>query len=144
MSSVGAVAVVLIGCARPQVRLHPTHIETPDYDRVAQLAHIEGSIVVKATIDADGNVTDAKPEGQPMLGRYAATNLRLWRFEKPKRAPFRESITYDYRFEGPGQCEALPAKVTFDLPDRVEVVAEPVHTCDPTAAIGKRRGTDGN
>lgn len=101
------------------------------------LAHIEGRIVVAATVDSEGNVTDVHVSGQPMLAKAAEGNIRLWRFEKPKRAPFEDALTFDYRLDGPADCYVLPPKVTLEMPDRVEIVAQPVQTCDSAAPLRK-------
>jgi hypothetical protein len=131
--------VLASGCGRAQTALAPKHVEAPDYDRTANLAHIQGEILVKVTVNADGNVEDAHATGVPMLAAVAATNARLWTFEKPRHAPFEETLVYEYKMEGTGGCEIEPARVSFDFPNRVNIIAQPVHTCDPSVTIVKKR-----
>lgn len=135
---------VLSGCANRNPRLYPTHIEAPAYDGVAQTAHIEGKVVVTATIGAEGNVIDARAVGPPMLVKGAVANLKLWKFQRPHVKQAEQTITYDYRIEGEGDtsCDpgsSLSSRVSFDLPQRVEIVAPPVILCDPAEAVAKRK-----
>jgi TonB family protein len=123
------------GCGREQTTLYPTHIEAPDYDRTAHLAHITGHVVVKATISASGNVIDATASGQPMLANFATKNIRQWTFEKPKHAPIQQTIVYDYELEDSSECETSPTRVTFDLPGRVVIAARTVNICEPPAVV---------
>ena len=130
-------STTLPGCERTEAKLYPTHIESPDYDRTAQLAHIEGEVDVVATIDSAGNVIDAKAKGPPMLASHAVKNILQWKFERPRHAPSEQTVVYDFRLEEPGECDFLPAKVSFDLPGRVDIVAQGVHTCDPATAVSQ-------
>ena len=44
----------------------------------ARVAHIDGHIVVTATIDGNGTVIETRATGQPMLAKSARKNFRLW------------------------------------------------------------------
>jgi len=135
----------MTGCAKQSAPLYPTHVESPEYDRVAQLAHIEGQVVVTATIGAEGDVIDAHAVGPPMLVKGAVANLKLWKFEKPKKGQRQQAIVYDYKIEdaeNPGSCEAAPPpppKISFDLPQRVEITAEGIVLCDPSGTIPSKK-----
>ena len=131
--------LVTAGCQKSHRLLQPKHLVTPDYDRTAQIAHIDGHIVITATIDADGSVIETRTTGQPILARSATANLKRWTFEKPRHLPWEQTIIYDYKLEGTASCEVSPSLVTFDSPDRVTIVANPVQTCDPSVTISKRR-----
>ncbi|HKV03850.1 MAG TPA: energy transducer TonB [Candidatus Acidoferrales bacterium] len=54
----------------------------PVYPSVAKSAGVEGSVVVKASIDKEGNVVDAKAiSGSPMLRQAAVDAVRKWKYE---------------------------------------------------------------
>ncbi len=141
MKKIGTASLIcwmwMTACGGAQTALYPEHIEVPEYDRTANFAHLEGEIQVKVTIDANGNVVDAHATGQPMLAAVATRNARLWTFARPIHSPFEQTLIYEYKAEGSGDCEIQPAKVSFDLPNRVTITAQPVYTCDPAVTIVK-------
>jgi len=112
--------------------LLPKHIETPIYPPLARIARIQGTVTIKVTIDADGNVTKAEVANDAahpiaaVLQESAIDNMQHWTFEKPPSAPFTQVLVYRYAFDG-----SLPAnegrnpitKVNIDLPDRVTILA---------------------
>ncbi|HEY6444033.1 MAG TPA: TonB family protein [Candidatus Acidoferrales bacterium] len=54
----------------------------PVYPQIAQLAGVEGDVVVQASIDSSGNVSATKVLAGPMMLRLAATDaLRRWKYE---------------------------------------------------------------
>jgi protein TonB len=54
----------------------------PIYPQIAQLAGVEGDVVVDASIDSSGNVSATKVLAGPMMLRLAATDaLRRWKYE---------------------------------------------------------------
>ncbi len=54
----------------------------PIYPQIAQLAGVEGDVVVEASIDSSGNVSATKVLAGPMMLRLAATDaLRRWKYE---------------------------------------------------------------
>jgi len=103
----------------------------PEYPPIARTAHIVGQVGVKLTIDADGNVSDVQvvsEEPYPrLLWRSTVDNARKWTFEKPVRAPYELTITYEYGFD-----KSLPVnhgdgppimKVVLDLPNHVSILS---------------------
>jgi hypothetical protein len=120
--------------AQTQGAVCPQHIETPAYPPIARIAHVTGKVILKLTLDADGKVSDAKvvnddDKGVGLLKLGSIDNVHLWSFAKPPTAPYTQTIVYDYELDdslpGEGGPSALPAivKVTFDLPERVTVLA---------------------
>jgi hypothetical protein len=103
----------------------------------AHVAHIDRHIVVTATIDGNGTVIETRATGQLMLAKSAMKNLRLWTFER-RHSPWEQSIVYDHRVEGTATCDVSPSLVTFDLPDHMTIIANPVQTCDRVVTVPKR------
>jgi len=114
-----------------QESLCPKHIETPVYSAIARVAHVSGKVILALTIDANGNVSDAKvtnenDKGVKLLELNATANARLWTFAMPPRAPFTDTIVYDFELDDslPGDDGSHPiTKVTYDLPGRVLISA---------------------
>jgi len=53
----------------------------PQYPPIAKQLHIEGTVMVKATISRDGVITHAETEsGQTLLARAALAAVRQWRY----------------------------------------------------------------
>ncbi len=112
--------------------LCPRHIETPVYPPLAQVAHVQGKVTLKVTIDGDGNVMnvevadDAVHQAQEVLQKSALDSMRLWTFEKPAAPPVTQVIVYQYKFDSslPINDHQNPVtKVNIDLPDRVTILS---------------------
>jgi len=71
--------ILVGGDVRAPVKLHG---DDPAYTRAARAARLEGTVVVQAIIDKQGNVTAVKLlQGQPMgLGDRALAAVRDWKF----------------------------------------------------------------
>ena len=53
----------------------------PAYPPIARAAHAQGTVVVRITVDEQGNVISATPvSGHPLLQQAAANAVRQWRF----------------------------------------------------------------
>ncbi len=109
--------------------LCPKHIETPVYPSIAQIANVTGKVSVALTIDADGKVADVKATttesnvpASHLLEATTVTNIRRWTFARPPLAPYKQTILYDYEIDKSVPLDG-PTKVTFDLPERVTIVA---------------------
>jgi TonB family protein len=109
--------------------LCPRHIEAPVYPSIAQWANVTGKVSLALTIDADGKVADVKVTttesnvpGSHLLESMTVTNIRRWTFAKPSLAPYKQTVVYDYEIDGSLPLDG-PTKVTFDLPERVTIVA---------------------
>jgi len=119
-----------------QESLCPKHIETPAYPLIARVAHVSGKVILAVTVDANGNVSDAKvtnegDKGVKFLELNATANVRLWTFAIPPSAPFRDTIVYDFEIDDslPGDDGNHPiTKVTYDLPGRVLISANATFT----------------
>lgn len=101
------------------------HILAPSYPRLAWLAQLTGTVSVDIDVAADGKVRSAVGSGgHNLLNRAAEENAREWTFCSSAEG-FKLRVTYVYRFEGRREDEQSQPKVSFDLPDRVEIVAHP-------------------
>jgi TonB family protein len=55
---------------------------TPAYPKTALAAHVEGEVLIEATINRDGNVTNAKIlSGTQVLAQAALDAVRQWRYK---------------------------------------------------------------
>lgn len=72
--------IMVGGDVKAPVRVYDPH---PQYTEIARKARIQGIVIVQATIDKEGNVTDAKVlKGLPMgLDQEALNAVRKWKFE---------------------------------------------------------------
>ncbi|HEY2379866.1 MAG TPA: energy transducer TonB [Terriglobia bacterium] len=81
------------------------HIEQPHYPPAAKAAHIEGVVVVEATVTADGTVDKVKVlSGPPTLTEAASEAVSHWKYEP----------TY---LNGQAVPVILTARITFSLSD---------------------------
>lgn len=117
--------------AEPQLPV-VTSASVPLYPRTALLAHIQGTVKIRAT--TDGNTVSAldAESGPPMLVQAAEDNIRTWQFEEHKPVTF--VVTFHYTIEEPPQCGPDNATVILHMPSDVQVNAKGVHTCDPASA----------
>src|SRR5258706_6529512 len=121
-----ACLLLLVGCSTRDQGLFPRHIEAPAYPPLARMARIPGRVVLLMTIEAYGNVIDAKTttddKSHPLLKSDAITNIRHWTFTKPSAASYAQIITYDYEIDESRPPDSTRTTVNFDLPDRVTIV----------------------
>jgi protein TonB len=71
------------------------------YPEVARAAHIQGLVILEATIDERGVVTDARVlRSEPLLDAAALTALKQWRYTPTllNGVPVRVLITVTFRF----------------------------------------------
>jgi len=122
--------------------LCPRHIETPFYPAIAQTAHVSGKVTLTLTVDAEGNVTDARASSTTdpqrnasLLERPSLDNIRHWTFAKPPSAPYEQTIVYDFQLGDPGPHAGY---VSFDLPDRVTIWSRPMLVEPDQSKPGKK------
>jgi len=76
----------------------------PIYPAQASKKHIEGTVVVRITVDKDGRVADAKAlRGPSELFRSSVEAAKQYRFEPPENAPIATNLEMSYRLE-PKPC----------------------------------------
>jgi periplasmic protein TonB len=77
----------------------------PEYPSLAVKAHIQGVVILEATVGEDGNVTDVKllRSANPLLDREAAIAVRQWRYTpvvlNGTRVPFILTVTLSFSLE---------------------------------------------
>lgn len=115
----GFLLFVAAGGAQPQAGDGPVlnetvivlHVERMVYPLVAKMNHIEGAVVVRATVDPGGRVTEAVAlSGPKALVRESVENLKKWTFARPHGATV--FAVYWFRFRG--LCE-LPCLSGFEF-----------------------------
>lgn len=102
------------------------HLEVPDYPRLARLAQRQAVVDVKIDINKDGHVTAARMSTDSFFRREVDNNVRTWTFKHlPVNAKFPITHTVRFEFKLQGKRAEEPTRVSFDLPDRVLIVAHP-------------------
>ncbi|MBZ5700381.1 MAG: energy transducer TonB [Acidobacteriia bacterium] len=89
------------GRVRPPRALLKT---APDYPVLARSAHIQGDVIIDATIDAQGNVVDARVvSGHPLLYDAAMNAVRMWKYEptylNDEPVPVLMNVTVSFRMQ---------------------------------------------
>lgn len=108
-----------------------TAAAVPLYPRTAQLVHIQGTVVIRATTDGRRVSSVVVESGPPMLARAAEENIRTWQFQEHKRTTLH--VTYDYVLETPAVCDVENSAVALHLPLAVRITTREVRTCDPSS-----------
>lgn len=105
------IALLMIGGASSQERLisndeaiqHLSKRVQPKYPSLAEMAHIQGEVLLRVMIDERGRVSEAKGvSGHPMLLEAAIPAVKAWQFE-----PFTE--------DGKNMAVRALVKIAFDL-----------------------------
>ncbi|MGA8011755.1 MAG: energy transducer TonB, partial [Candidatus Acidiferrales bacterium] len=85
---------------------------------------MSGEVAINVTIDADGKVVRTEVvSGNPLLWKASTDNIQKWTFSKPPHGPLTQTMFYVYKLDGISKDNAALAKVSFDLPDHVNIVA---------------------
>jgi TonB family protein len=106
------------------------HLVALDYPRLAASARIQGEVVVKCTINDDGQVKNAEVvSGHPVLAKDARENAAKWAFGPAVGSKGESRVfTLIYRFRLEGVCfTKCPSSFSFDYPNQATVVAPAPH-----------------
>jgi hypothetical protein len=97
------------------------HFERMAYPIGAKTTHVEGAVVLRASVDAQGRVSGAAPlSGPRALVNETEENLKKWTFSRPRGA--KVIIVYWFRLRG--LCELpCPSGFEFYPPNLVVVTA---------------------
>jgi TonB family protein len=94
----------------------PVEIPGLRYPRAAQLARLEGVIVVECTIDEDGGVSKAVVKsGHPVLATAAAKSARTWRFKRSGGDHHAPVVPLTFEFRLVGTCKSQYCEEKFLL-----------------------------
>ena len=113
----------------------------PVYPPIARAAHVSGVVVVLASFDLAGNVTEAHVvSGPEMLKAAAVTFVLGWQanaYGGSRSCP----VVVEYAMDVGPACEdrAEPSSAGRVDPLHYRVTAPVVWLCDPAATVGKRR-----
>lgn len=80
----------------------------PDYPVEASRAGVEGKVVVAATIETTGEVSDARiVSGHRLLNQAAIDAMKQWRFSNTYKGPVTLEITFDFHESGQADTPSL-------------------------------------
>lgn len=118
---------LVFGCLSPLWAWVPYEVPGLRYPRNAQLARIEGLVVVECSIAEDGTVSRVEVKsGHPVLGKAALENAKTWRFRRSGAAnePSTVQLTFEFRLEGACKTQCCNERFVFRYPDRISVTSE--------------------
>jgi TonB family protein len=103
----------------------------PFYPRIALTARIEGTVLLRATVTAQGATSDVEViSGHPLLKQSAIENVKSWKFAWPNpcACSVKKKITFVYKLSGRTETEHSPTSVVkwFGI-QRVEIEADAPH-----------------
>jgi len=106
-----------------------TRVVSMEYPRLAALAQITGTAVLRVGIDSTGKVVIAKAlSGHPILVKGAAENIKLWRFlpgrSSGEKAVTEFDFTYVFKLTDGSDTSRPCSALTYEYPDKVTVVSE--------------------
>jgi hypothetical protein len=144
LSLLSAVDAQTLDPARVCVR----HLTAPTrYPVLARQARLQGTVVAKLSIAADGSVAEAIVRAEdplliahPILQSETQQLVRKWTFGCQSCVPgaaFEHVIKFNYRLEGE-DAQHDDTRVTLDLPDEVTIVARPP-VCDHCPTPNKKK-----
>jgi hypothetical protein len=109
------------------------HMEPPlHYPPLARQVQIQGTVIVKLTIAANGTVIATEsPDAHPLLKDDTEKLLKKWTFGCAycsSAAPYEKTIKFIYRLNGEG-ISYDDSRVVMELPDEITITASP-RECD--------------
>ena len=121
------VTVVLFAPSLVLANWEPIEIRGLGYPRLAQLARLEGIVVVECAINRDGTVKTAEVEsGHPVLGKAAAEVAKTWRFKASRDGHRKRTMRLTFEFRLVGQCrtQCCAERLLLRYPDYVLITSE--------------------
>ena len=121
-----AAVIALGGIARAWAWV-PEDVPGLHYPRAAQLARLEGVVVVECAIADDGTVKSARVKsGHPVLGRAAANSAKAWRFKRSGSNDKASTVqlTFEFRLVGTCKTQCCEDKFLLRYPDHVFVTSQ--------------------
>jgi TonB family protein len=110
----------------------PTRIAALQYPVLGLQAQLQGNVILKLLVDADGNVNNVEVvKGNPVLAGAARDNIKIWKFgricanDRPNEP---SQIEFKYVFQLEGVIESNPrTDFEFEYPNKVTVTSRAVH-----------------
>jgi TonB family protein len=100
----------------------------PSYPQIAQNARVEGAVVLDLSIDAKGDVLEARALNElPLLDRTAVEHARTWKFYPSEKAHRRGAFVYEFAFDSQ-KCWPEPQVAFWRVADHYYRLS----TCLPT------------
>jgi len=112
----------------------------PVYPPLAKLARVQGSVVLGATVGADGSVWDLKVEsGHPLLVKAALEAVQQWKFAASPQLPATTTITFQFRLPkdeaGGGVVAGVPTQEEKGTAGIAGTVSDPSGARVPNAVV---------
>ena len=109
----------------------------PVYPAMAKQARVEGTVILEATISAQGRVTDVKVlRGIPLLDNAAVDAVRQWHYSPTRLngtpVPVIMTVTVNFRLGADGRSAPAPAKASAPAAAPVEAPAPPAEAAPET------------
>ena len=106
-----------------------TKVVSMEYPRLAALAQITGTVVLRVRIDRTGGVLGASGlSGHPVLTKGALANIAQWKFSAGRSSGDKSESEFDftYVFELRGETESSRpcSSLTYEYPNKVTIVSE--------------------
>ena len=136
--NISTMFLLLLSLSLPQEAhkavLYPEHIEVPTYPSVARAAHLDGVVIVKLTVGADGAVIAAEtlsPGSARFLIDKTIELVKKWTFRCvscPPAESYEKTLKFIYKLEREPSI-ADNTSVLMELPDEITITASP-RECD--------------
>jgi TonB family protein len=109
-----------------------TRVVSMEYPRLAAMARITGTAVLRVGIDSAGKVVIANGlSGHPILVKGAVENIKLWRFSPGRssgeKAASEFDFTYVFKLTDGSDTSRPCSALTYEYPDKVTVESEALH-----------------
>jgi periplasmic protein TonB len=109
----------------------------PVYPPMAKQARVEGTVILEATISAQGRVTDVKVlRGIPLLDNAAVDAVRQWHYSPTRLngtpVPVIMTVTVNFRLGTDGRSAPAPAKASAPVAAPAEAPAPPAEAAPDT------------
>lgn len=136
IAGIVAFVAVLLTSAGGKQPLRETIVTALVYPPMARATRVTATATVRVEVTADGSVSSVQvvafesnakePGAKGVFADAILNNLREWRFEPAVDGAAKRETRIQYVFRLEGEPDPCPqTRVTFELPDKVEVTAAP-------------------
>ena len=119
---------VLLAVASPRaqpVKPFPLRVVGLEYPRLANLAHVQGNVELKAIITGKGDVSSIQVlSGHELLARAARETAVKWKYTScTGTRPCEATLMFSFELTGPCDHSECGTEFQVDLPNQVSVKA---------------------